>query len=249
MPVIADLLPSLLGVAVLAGIATAVLAAFGVPHRAAPALAIARGAVQLALISLILTGIITDPTWIALALVVMATVATTVAARRTGWSRRHLLAMGTSIVAGAGIALATAFATGALELTSRYALALGAIVIGNAMSVATLTGRTLTRLTHDHWEEVEGWLAIGARPRVATLRLARQAVWDALVPSVDQTRTTGLVVLPGAFVGAIFGGLSPLEAGRFQIVVLACLLAAGAITAVGVARWLGPTASKPPVPA
>ncbi|MBP2393190.1 ABC-type iron transport system FetAB permease component [Paenarthrobacter nicotinovorans] len=40
------------------------------------------------------------------------------------------------------------------------------------------------------------------------------------------------MTLPGAFVGAIFGGISPLEAGRFQIVVLAGIMAAGALTAV-----------------
>jgi putative ABC transport system permease protein len=57
-------------------------------------------------------------------------------------------------------------------------------------------------------------------------------VYSALIPSIDQTKTTGLVTLPGAFVGAIFGGISPLEAGRFQIVVLAGIMAAGALTAV-----------------
>ena len=54
----------------------------------------------------------------------------------------------------------------------------------------------------------------------------------ALIPATDQMKTTGLVTLPGAFVGAIFGGVSPLEAGRFQLVVLAAIMAAGAITAV-----------------
>lgn len=54
-------------------------------------------------------------------------------------------------------------------------------------------------------------------------------------PPIDQTKTTGLVVLPGAFVGAIFGGISPLEAGRFQIVVLAAIMAAGSVTAVLIA--------------
>ncbi|GAT86278.1 hypothetical protein CVCC1112_938 [Paenarthrobacter nicotinovorans] len=57
-------------------------------------------------------------------------------------------------------------------------------------------------------------------------------MYSALIPSIDQTKTTGLVTLPGAFVGAIFGGISPLEAGRFQIVVLAGIMAAGALTAV-----------------
>jgi putative ABC transport system permease protein len=72
-------------------------------------------------------------------------------------------------------------------------------------------------------------------------------VGAALVPTVDQTKTTGLVTLPGAFVGAVFGGLSPLDAGRFQIVVLAAITAAGACTAVCLTRWLAPVAVRPDV--
>jgi len=46
-------------------------------------------------------------------------------------------------------------------------------------------------------------------------------------------------------VGAIFGGISPIEAGRFQIVVLAVIMAAGALTSVLVATWLGAVRTKP----
>ena len=102
-----------------------------------------------------------------------------------------------------------------------------------------------TQSVRDHWDEVEGWLALGARPRRSTIDLARRAVRDAMIPSIDQTKTTGLVVLPGAFVGAIFGGIALLEAGRFQIVVLAAILAAGSVTAVLVVRWLGDVRVKP----
>ncbi len=75
-------------------------------------------------------------------------------------------------------------------------------------------------------------VGLGPTPRQSMLELARHTVYSALIPSIDQTKTTGLVTLPGAFVGAIFGGISPLEAGRFQIVVLAGIMAAGALTAV-----------------
>jgi putative ABC transport system permease protein len=245
----ADLGPTVVGVLVLAVITTAVLAAFRIPGLWAPVVAILRGAVQLAVISVILTGVITSPMWIAVALVVMFTIATSVATGRVGWSGRAALMMGSSIAAGVLVATTAVFATGALELTTRYALAIGAIVIGNAMSIATLTGRMFTTAIADHWDEVEGWLALGARPRTSTLQLARRAVRDALVPAIDQTKTTGLVVLPGAFVGAIFGGISPIEAGRFQIVVLAAIMAAGAITSVLVAEWMGPVRTKPAQPA
>jgi putative ABC transport system permease protein len=49
-------------------------------------------------------------------------------------------------------------------------------------------------------------------------------------------------------VGAIFGGISPLEAGRFQIVVLAAIMAAGAVTAVLVVAQLAPVRVRPALP-
>jgi putative ABC transport system permease protein len=241
------LAPTVIGVISLAAVATIALTLFRVPGRWAPALAILRGAVQLAAISVVLTGIVTQPAWIGVALLVMFSIATGVAVRRTGGGRRTILVMATSIGAGAVVSIGTVFATGALQPTPRYLLAIGAILIGSSMSIATLAGRRFTASVVDRWEEVEGWLALGATPRRSTLDLARRAVREALIPSVDQTKTTGLVVLPGAFVGAIFGGLSPLEAGRFQIVVLAAIMAAGSITAVLIASWLGPVRTKPVV--
>lgn len=244
----ADLSASLVGVGILAIVATIVLTAFRVPRLWEPAVAIVRGALQLAVISVILTGIITSPPLIAVALVVMFGIASSVATGRVGWSIRSLATMATSIAAGVAVALTVVFTTGALAFTPRYALAIGAIIIGNAMSIATLTGRLFTSSVRDHWDEVEGWLALGATPRQSTIALARQSIRNALIPSIDQTKTTGLVVLPGAFVGAIFGGISPVEAGRFQIVVLAAIMAAGSVTAVLVATWMGDIRTKPVAP-
>ncbi|MDR6972257.1 ABC transporter permease [Leifsonia shinshuensis] len=245
MPIVAELAPTLLGVAVLALVAVGVLAAYRVPHRWAPALAILRGAAQLAIISVILAGVITNPLWVALALLVMFSVAAGTATHRVGWSRGHAAMMATAMASGVIVSFSVVFLTGAIAFTARYALAIGGIVIGNSMSIATLAGRRFTEGVRDHWDEVEGWLALGATPRQSTLDQARTAVYSALTPSVDQTKTTGLVTLPGAFVGAIFGGVSPLEAGRFQVVVLAAIMAAGAITAVIVSTWLAPVRVRP----
>jgi putative ABC transport system permease protein len=225
-----------------------VLWAFGVPHRFAPVGAIGRGAAQLAVISVILTGVIADPAWVAVVLTVMFSVAWWTALGRVGRGPTRTVTVGGALLLGVGVALTVVFATGAIELTPRYALALGGIVIGNAMTVAGLIGRRFTEIVDDRWDEVEGRLALGATMRQATLEHARLAVHSALIPSTDQTKTTGLVTLPGAFVGAIFGGLSPLEAGRFQVVVLAAIMAAGAITAVVLAIGLGRISVRPTPP-
>lgn len=240
------LLWTLVGVLVLVAVATAVLLLARAPSPWAPALAVLRGTVQLALISLVLGGVIRDPLWIAAALVVMFGVATTTAARRLGTLRTRFLPVTLAMSAGIVGALGIVFLTGAIAFTPRYVLAVGGIVIGNAMTSATLSGRRFVESVDDRWDDVEGWLALGATPRQSTADLVRRAVHAAMVPSTDQTRTTGLVTLPGAFVGAIFGGVSPIEAGRFQIVVLAAIIAAGAIVATTLTHTLAPVRTRPP---
>jgi len=59
---------------------------------------------------------------------------------------------------------------------------------------------------------------------------------EALTPGLDQTRTVGLVTLPGAFVGVLLGGGTPLEAGAAQVLVLFGLMAGQAITAAVLLR-------------
>jgi putative ABC transport system permease protein len=152
-----------------------------------------------------------------------------------------------TMAVGIVVTLAVVFATGAIEFAPRYVLAVSGIVIGNCMTIAILAGHRFFDAVREQWDQVEGWLALGATSRQATLSQSRYAVHAALIPSTDQTKTTGLVTLPGAFVGAIFGGASPLEAGRFQVVVLAAIIAAGAITAVALVRSLAAVKVRPGV--
>jgi putative ABC transport system permease protein len=49
---------------------------------------------------------------------------------------------------------------------------------------------------------------------------------------MDQTRTVGLDTLPGAFIGVLLGGGSPIQAGTAQLLVLFGLLATQTITIV-----------------
>ncbi|MGX1159788.1 putative ABC transport system permease protein [Arthrobacter sp. SLBN-100] len=242
---LAPLVPTVVAVAILMALTVVLLRGSRTPSYLAPALAILRGAAQLALISLVLGGIITDPLWVAIALLVMFTVAAVTATRRLTWSWPRFPVVAGTMAGGITVTLAVVFGTGAIEFTPRYVLAVGGIVIGNCMTIAVLAGRRFFEAVREQWDQVEGWLALGAPAGRATLTQARYSVHAALIPSTDQTKTTGLVTLPGAFVGAIFGGASPLEAGRFQVVVLASIMAAGAITAVGLIRSLGAVKVRP----
>ena len=248
MPDLAPLMPTLVAVAILAALTVGVLRGARTPSYLSPALAILRGAAQLAAISLVLAGVITSPLWVGVALLVMFSVASVTATRRLTWSWRRFALVAATMAAGILATLAVVFGTGAIEFAPRYVLAVGGIVVGNSMTLTTLAGRRFFEAVVEQWDQVEGWLALGATPRQATLLQARRAVHSALIPSTDQTKTTGLVTLPGAFVGAIFGGASPFEAGRFQVVVLASIMAAGSITAVALIRSLGNVKVRPAAP-
>lgn len=232
-------------VALCAVVSVAVLLMFGVASFSRPAVAIIRGAAQLAILTVILSGVITDVRWVLVFLTVMFVAAVITAAGRLGRTRRTVLAVATAMAAGVVLSAGIVFGCGAVPFTGRYLLAVVGILIGGSMTVATVTGWALAMTLTDRWDQVEGWLALGARPRQATIALAREAAWTGLVPLTDQTRTTGLVVLPGAFVGAVFGGLSPVAAGVFQITVLGALVSSGSLVAVLLLMILRGVVAKP----
>ena len=93
------------------------------------------------------------------------------------------------------------------------------------MTATSLAGRRLRDELSHRRGEVEAALALGLLRRDAVLLVGRPAAATALVPALNQTRTVGLVTLPGAFVGVLLGGGSPsiverAEAGCFAALLL-----------------------------
>jgi putative ABC transport system permease protein len=237
------------GLVVLIAVALAVLTIGRVGQRRAVLVASVRAAAQLTLVALALRGVFAAPAFVILVVAVMFSVAVWTASRRLkgfdGAGRAVALACG----AGALVAIGLICGLPILDRSVRTLVAVSGIVIGGTMTAATLTGRRLLDGLRRRRDEVEGWLALGATRRQAVVTIARDAAAEALVPALDQTRTVGLVTLPGAFVGALLGGASAVGAARFQIVVLVGLLCAESITAVSLAWLLGAPATLPEIEA
>lgn len=230
---------TIVATAALGAITLAVVLALRLEHPWLQPLAIARAVVQLGILSIVLNGVISSGWWVAVFLTVMVFAATWVVFRRLQLALRFLGAIIVTVVLSAALPLTVIFTVGAVAPSPRYLLAVGGIVIGNTMTVCTLMGRSLGTLFLSQRDELEAWLSLGATPRRSALRAVRSAASTALIPSTDQTRTTGIVTLPGAFVGAVFAGASPIEAAQFQIVVLAAILAAGALSAAAFSLYFG----------
>ncbi|GAA3065682.1 hypothetical protein GCM10020000_56940 [Streptomyces olivoverticillatus] len=119
--------------------------------------------------------------------------------------------------------------TGLVPLKGVALIPVTGILIGGGLTATVLAGRRALDELHTRHGEVEAGLALGLLERDARLEIARPAASDALLPGLDQTRTVGLVTLPGAFVGMLLGGASPLLAGVVQLFVLVALLAVQAV--------------------
>lgn len=186
--------------------------------------AVARATVQLAAVSLVVGAVITALGLTVLFLAVMTAVAGRTAGRRICRDRRWVWAL--LPVSGATVPLLAGLtASGVIPLRGIALIPVGGILIGGAMTATTLSGRRALDELRSRHGELEAALALGLLPRHAALLVCRGPAADSLIPVLDQTRSVGLVTLPGSFVGMLLGGASPVQAGAVQLLVLAGLLA------------------------
>ena len=215
-----------IGVVLLVAVGVAALTALRVELRASVLTAVVRAAVQLTVIGVVIRFVFHHPNTSAAVLGVMFVVAALTAARRTRELGRTLPAVSAAVLVGVAPVIGIAMAVPVVPRSARYLIALAGIVIGNAMVACTLSGRAFARALRGQRDEIEGWLAIGATMRQACAPIARVAIGESLLPALDQTRTVGLVTLPGAFVGSLAGGASASGAARFQLIVLVGIVVA-----------------------
>jgi putative ABC transport system permease protein len=181
-----------------------------------------RAAVQLGAVALLIGWVVRHQAALLGFVVLMYTVAVRTAGRRITADRTWWWAA-VPMAAGAFPVVALLVLTGLLPLDGIALIPVAGILIGGALSSTVLAGRRALDELRVRHGEVEAAMALGLLDREARLEIARPAASTALVPGIDQTRTAGLVTLPGAFVGMLLGGASPLTAGVVQLFVLVAL--------------------------
>ncbi|MEU0516746.1 ABC transporter permease [Streptosporangium sp. NPDC006007] len=197
-------------------------------HGRAVLIACLRAAVQLGAVALIIVWAVQRPLAVAAFILVMYGVASLTAGcritrgRAAGWAA-------VPIAAGTAPILALLTGTGVVPMRGIVLIPITGILLGGCMTATSLAGRRAVDELVIRRGEVEAALALGLSDRNAALEICRPVAAQALVPVLDQTSTVGLVTLPGAFVGMLLGGASPIQAGVVQLVVLVMLLAAEAV--------------------
>ena len=222
-----------LGIAMLllTGLAAGAAALGRIGQERRIAVAVARAAVQLAVVSAVIAAIVHSVVFTVLFIAVMYTVAARTSARRMTRSRSGWWA-GVPIVSGSLPVVLGLLLSGLVPLKGIALIPVAGILIGGAMTATSQAGRRALDDLTTRRGEVEAALSLGFSDRDAVLEICRPSAAQALVPPLDQTRTVGLVTLPGAFVGMLLGGATPVAAGAVQLFVLVALLAVETVAVV-----------------
>ncbi|WP_218063130.1 ABC transporter permease [Arthrobacter sp. SDTb3-6] len=205
-------------------------------HPAQMLVAGLRALVQLAAVALVIAVLAGRGAWAFAFVGLMFLVGVWTCGRRVARTGRWWLAA-IPLAAGVLPVAALMFAAGVLPFSALAIIAVLGQQIGGAMSTVTLSGRRIEDELVVRRGEVEAAVALGFMWFAARMMVGRPVAGEAVLPSVDQTRTAGLVTLPGAFVGMILGGAAPLDAGLIQLLVLISLLLVNS-TAAAATLWL-----------
>ncbi|MBN8891918.1 MAG: iron export ABC transporter permease subunit FetB [Rhodospirillales bacterium 70-18] len=204
--------------------------------------AAARMVAQLLLIGVVLRAVfaLASP-WVTLLLVLLMV---GVAGREVGARpEQRLIRLGNFAVGGIAVAFATGL-TSVLALTTalrpdpwfdaHYAIPLVGIVLGNVLNAASLSLDALLGGVVRERAAIEARLCLGATSRQAMAGLVRAAIRRGMLPVINQMSAAGLVTLPGIMTGQILAGIDPMEAVKYQILLMFLLSGGAGLAAAGV---------------
>ncbi|HHX0127116.1 TPA: ABC transporter permease [Staphylococcus aureus] len=125
-----------------------------------------------------------------------------------------------AIFVGTALPLAGTIATGAIQFTANEVIPIGGMLANNGLIAINLAYQNLDRAFVQDGTNIESKLSLAATPKLASKGAIRESIRLAIVPTIDSIKTYGLVSIPGMMTGLIIGGVPPLQAIKFQLLVV-----------------------------
>jgi putative ABC transport system permease protein len=114
----------------------------------------------------------------------------------------------------------------------RYVIPIAGMVLGNSMNGIALSLERVFADLDARSDEIRAMTALGASPWEAAHPSVRTALRAGLIPTINSMAAAGIVFIPGMMTGQILAGADPVEATKYQIVVMLMVSAAEIIGAV-----------------
>ncbi len=108
----------------------------------------------------------------------------------------------------------------------QYAIPLLGMLLGNTMNGISISMDRLTSTTWQQQNIIEQRLMLGQTSTEALFEIKKDAMRAGMIPSINGMASAGIVALPGMMTGQILAGSEPLEAVKYQLLIL-FLISAG----------------------
>lgn len=125
-----------------------------------------------------------------------------------------------AIFVGTALPLVGTIATGAIQFTANEVIPIGGMLANNGLIAINLAYQNLDRAFVQDGTNIESKLSLAATTKLASKGAIRESIRLAIVPTIDSVKTYGLVSIPGMMTGLIIGGVPPLQAIKFQLLVV-----------------------------
>ena len=122
--------------------------------------------------------------------------------------------------------------------TPQYSIPLLGMMLGNTMTGVYLALDTLTTTAWQQRAVIEARLILGQDWRTAIGDITRDSVRIGMIPMINAMAAAGIVSLPGMMTGQILSGTEPLEAVKYQILIMFLITAGTGFSAI-LATWIG----------
>jgi putative ABC transport system permease protein len=199
-----------------------------------------RTTIQLLLIGLVLNWIFALSRWYAVAALMLAM---TLVAGVTAVGRTDRRYPGIWLISIASVWASSWFVT-VLALLAivqvkpwylpQYAIPLLGVILGNTLDGISLGLDRLGEELVGRRAQVEALLALGASRWEAARVPVRRAIRTGLLPVINSMMVAGIVSLPGTMTGQLLAGIDPIEAVKYQIVIMFLIASGTALGTVGV---------------
>ncbi|QHW34614.1 iron export ABC transporter permease subunit FetB [Paenibacillus rhizovicinus] len=193
-----------------------------------------RATVQLLAVGLVLQAVFRTHHLLLLVpiIVVMIAIASWHAARRGKGLRGIALRIGIAIASTEAMIMLLLLGLHIIKSTPQYIISISGMTIGNAMVIAGLFLNQMRRDIESSRGEIETLLSLGASARQAIQLSIKRSVKASLIPTIDGMKTVGIVQLPGMMTGMIIAGADPLQAVRYQILIVFAFTSSAAVTSI-----------------
>ncbi|SRG38678.1 ABC transporter permease [Staphylococcus aureus] len=125
-----------------------------------------------------------------------------------------------AIFVGTALPLVGTIATGAIQFIANEVIPIGGMLANNGLIAINLAYQNLDRAFVQDGTNIESKLSLAATTKLASKGAIRESIRLAIVPTIDSVKTYGLVSIPGMMTGLIIGGVPPLQAIKFQLLVV-----------------------------